>query len=180
MINRSGLAERLDHVLTDRVLLDPTTAAPRVLGLVRPRGDEMPLGIYSSTDLLLLSRLAAATSAESVWRAIQAWPERDLRLALHHMNWSGLEPDALVREFLVSERLAELENEAAVCFFNTLGVVTGPYYLALERELARARRWREALAGTSAERWADELVRRYETDIDWHRQREQEERLRLR
>jgi hypothetical protein len=181
MINRSGLVEELDEVLTERLLRDPTTAAPRIFDLVRRRGaSDTSFGLFSSTGLALLSRLAAATSAAAVAVELLGWPEPDLRWALHHMNWGGAEPEPLVREFLLSDRLAELEDEASVCFFNTLGVVTGPYYLALERELERARAWRAALAGTGAERWANELIEKYKADIVWHREREQEENLRYR
>ena len=108
------------------------------------------------------------------------WTEGELGWALHHMTWGGVEPEPLVREFLLSQRLVELEDEASVCFSNTLGVVSGPYYLALERELERARGWRVALAGTRGERWADELVKKYEADIVWHKAREEEEGLRYR
>ncbi len=96
------------------------------------------------------------------------------------MDWSGSEPDPLVREFLPSDRLDELGDEAVICFFNTLGVVSGPYHLGLEGELTRARAWHEALAGSSGEKWAEDLVAHYQADIDFHRQRDDEERLRFR
>jgi hypothetical protein len=180
MLNRDGLVEQVDRLMTERVLRDPATAEPRIFELVRRGRHEGGFGLFSSTDLALLSQLAAATSPDEVWHELERWPEDDLRWALHHMSWGGGEPDPLVRAFLLSERLRELADEASVCFFNTLGVVVGPYYRALERELARADQWRAGLEGTSAEWWARELVTRYERDIEWHRQREQEEGVHLR
>jgi hypothetical protein len=177
MTNRSGLVGELDDRLTERVLREPASAAPAIYRLVRNRSVMFGIGGH---DLGLLSRLAEATSAEAVWDELQSWSEPELRWALHHMSWAGDEPDPLVRRFLTSDRLAELDKEADTCFFNTLGVVMGPYHRALDRERERALRWVEALRGTSAEGWALELVRSYGRDIEWHRQREEEEDLRFR
>jgi len=91
-----------------------------------------------------------------------------------------MEPEPLVRMFLLSDRLHGLENDAWRGFFNTLGVVSGPFYLALENELMRAKSWHTSLAGTSAESWAQMLIERYETDVEWHRRRDEEENLHLR
>ena len=96
--------------------------------------------------------------------------------------WTGEErlPSHWVRLCLLSDRLPETANEAAVCFGTTLGVVIGPYHLALERELERARRWQVDLSGTSAESWAKELAKSYEARIPQHRLIEEEDDLRFR
>ncbi len=51
---------------------------------------------------------------------------------------------------------------------------------AMEGERARAQAWQGSLAGTTAQGWATELVASYDDTIQWLRQREDEERLRLR
>ncbi|MGI8479178.1 MAG: hypothetical protein ACR2M2_04885 [Gaiellaceae bacterium] len=178
----SGLVEELDIVLTERLLREePERMAEPIFDVVRTvvHGDPS-YGLYASTDLSLLTRLAAAASADWVWDQLAPWPEDELRWAVHHMDWSGNQPEPLIRQFLLSDRLQELVNEASVCFFNTLGVVMGPYHLALERELERARAWAGALEGTSAAGWAADLVDKYQRDITWHREREAEEEMRLR
>ena len=127
----------------------------------------------------LLSRAAAATDPGDVWAKLAQLEHRQLIFLLRHFRWSGNEPDPLVRTFLVSDSLKELGAEASVNFFNTMGVVSGPLYLGLERELRRAKSWRESLAGTSAVAWADELVHDYERQIPREKEREEEEDLRL-
>lgn len=180
MLNRTGLVGDLDRVLTERALATkPEEMTTRILDLVRRRvtGDEA-YSLLVSQDLKLLSRLAREISAPVLWSVLHDWPERELRWALHHMDWSGSQPDPLVREFLTSARLAEMENEAWACFFNTLGVVMGPMSTAFERELERAREWRINLSETSASSWASRLVSGYEEDIRTQKRREEEEDLR--
>ena len=178
--NREGLVDSLDRCLVDRIIeTDAARLTTRFLELIRDR-EARSFGLFSATDLALLSRTARSLGADEVWGRIADWPEMDLRWALHHMDWRGTEPDSLVRTFLVSGRLSEVSNEAHSCFFNTLGVVSGPYHVALEGELERARAWRQHLSGTSAEEWADGLVKDYEAQIEWHKQREEEEFLNLR
>jgi hypothetical protein len=168
--------DRLDQLLADRVLSQGSDVAPWTFDLVRKIGYRAVVG---ADELALLSRLAAATSAQSVWGELSSWPERDLRFALHHMRWDGQEPEPLVHEFLASPRLAELEDEAAVCFSNTVGVVMGPYHLAIEKEVARAERWRDALGGTSGAVWANKLIAQERAQVEWYRKREAEEDLLL-
>ena len=182
MTHRTGLVEELDEKLTKLALAaDPEAMASQIFDVVRDGvGESAAFGLYSATDLALLSRLAKSTAPEAVWAELEHWHERELRWALHHMDWKGMEPEPLVRRFLLSDRLGEVANEASVCFFNTLGPVWGPYHQALERELDRARSWHQHLIGTSAEEWARDLLRRYEADIRWHREREEEEAMRLR
>ena len=178
----SGLVDELDRLLTERLLgARPIEMAEPIFDVVRAvaRGDPS-YGLYASTDLALLRQLAAAWNADAVWQELAEWPEKELRWALHHMHWGGNEPEPLVRRFLVSDRLNEMANEASVCFYNTLGIVMGPYHLALQRELERAESWAHALAGTPAAAWADELVEKYRRDIEWQREREAEENMRLR
>jgi hypothetical protein len=177
MMGRIGRVDELDTVLTERVLADAESAWTSILELVRRPS---AFGLFAAGDLALLTRLAAATSAERVWAELESWPEPELRWALHHMNWKGTRPEPLVRAFLMSERLQEFESEAAVCFSNTLGVVRGPYYLALEREVERARGWRDALTGTGGEQWADRLIAHKEIEVERYRRRDIEEDVRLR
>jgi hypothetical protein len=180
-VHRKGLPDELDSVLTERALTaDPEGFAARIFGLLRGQaGGNVSFGLYSASDLALLDQLANATSVDRVWTELHTWPEMELRWALHHMDWSDDEPKPLVRRFLTSDRLAEIANEASVCFYNVLGVVTGPYSRALERELERARSWQRYLVDTTASSWADELVRGYEEDLRRHREREEEENLRF-
>jgi hypothetical protein len=49
--------------------------------------------------------------------------------------------------------MPEVSSTAHSCFYNTLGVVSGPFHLGLERQLERARKWREDLTGTPGEQW---------------------------
>jgi hypothetical protein len=177
MTGRLGHVDELDTVLTEQVLADAESAWSTILELVRRPS---AFGLLAAGDLALLTRLAAVTSTERVWAELESWPERDLRWALHHMNWRGTEPEPLVRAFLMSERLPEFDSEAAVCVSNTLGVVRGPYFLAVEREVERARSWPDALTGTSGEQWADRLIAHKETEAEQFRRRDIEEDVRLR
>jgi hypothetical protein len=179
MENRSGLVEAVDVALTERALVADAGAYGRYVYemIERQASGETSFGTYASSDLALLSRLAACTSAESVWAELEHLPNDRMYWALHHMNWRGDEPDPLVRLFLTSPRLADLPSEAMAQFANTVGVVAGPYHLALERERGRARRWRDSLAGTDAEAWAERLAAGFEADIAWHRAREAEDDL---
>jgi hypothetical protein len=177
MEHRTGLADELDDLLTQRVVEAGEAGAEAVFRVIH--GGATSFGRYSATELQLLSRLARQSSADSVWERIRAWPEDDLRWAVHHMDWGGATPDPLVRAFLVSDRLNDLRDEAFVSFFNTLGVVVGPFHIGLERELERAMGWRDGLLGTSAVAWVDELIGRYRSDIEWHKRRDEEEHLRL-
>jgi hypothetical protein len=181
MLNREGLVENLDRILTERALaVAPEEMTNRIFDLVRQQvTGRASFSLLGTQDLNLLSRLAEETFTSAVWSELRDWPERELRWALHHMDWSGSQPDPLVREFLTSGRLAEMENEASACFFNTLGVVMGPMSAALERELERASSWRRSLSGSSASHWADDLVRGYRADVQAHKRREEEEDLRL-
>lgn len=175
-----GLVDSLDRTLVAQLIeSDAAALLARFVELIRDR-EARPFGLFSATDLALLSQIAENLGADEVWRMIVDWPDIDLRWALHHMNWRGNKPDLLVREFLQSDRLPDVANEANVCFFNTLGVVSGPYHVALEGELERARSWLEDLVGTSGEAWADGLVKDYEARIAWHRQRDEEDSIEFR
>jgi hypothetical protein len=179
---RSGLVESVDIALTDRALVADADAFGRhVYEMIeRQASGDTPFSYYASSDLVLLSRLAAQTSAEDVWSKLSDMSDDLLYWALHHMDWRGSEPDPLVRLFLTSPRLDALSSEAMARFANTVGVVMGPYHLALEREVVRARTWRENLAGTTGEAWAKKLVLGYENEVVWHRDREAEDDLGLR
>jgi hypothetical protein len=63
---------------------------------------EGTFGLYAATDLGLLSRAAEALSADVVWDRLRRLPERELRIAMHHMDWRGERPDPLVRLLLSS------------------------------------------------------------------------------
>jgi hypothetical protein len=96
------------------------------------------------------------------------------------MDWRGPTPDPLVGAFLASDRLLGLSGEAMTCFFNTLGVVSGPMYVAFEGELERAKSWQSSLVGAGAEAWIDELVAAYEERIREQRIRDEEFEVRWR
>jgi hypothetical protein len=176
VMNRAGRVDELDGALMDRVLAQGEGVIHSILDLVRRQGSA---GYFSGGDLAILSQLAAATSVDRVWDALSSWSELDLRWAIHHMIWKGLEPDPLVRAFLISNRLAGLEDEAAVCFGNTLGVVMGPFHLAVAGEVERARSWQAALFGTTGRSWAEKLVAQREIEVEWHRRRDSEDDVRL-
>jgi hypothetical protein len=180
MAHRTGLVERLDDLLTRRALERPIEVAPVIYDLVLHRLTTASVGALAARDLSLLSRLAAATSPDEVWAQLQNWSDQDLAAALAHMDWRGAAPDPLVRLFLLSNRLSALGSPAYAAFFNTLGTVVGPYYLALEREQQRAEAWRNALRGTSAEAWIADVIDRYGREVDWHRQRDAESDAHLR
>jgi hypothetical protein len=175
---RQGLSDRLDEQLLSAALdRDAEEVLAFTLGLI----DEGPktASLYGSTDLQLLSRLAQALGADRVWSSLRELSEGKLRWALHHMNWGGNEPEELVRRFLVSGRLEQLEDEAAVCFSNSLGIVTGPMHHAIGREVERARSWANALTGTRAVAWAEALASAKEREHHWMAEREAEEDARL-
>jgi hypothetical protein len=182
LIKREGLPHDLDTLLTSKALAtSPDDALNQLLDLIqRQAHGEGTFGLFSSSELALLSRAADVIGHDAVWTRLKDADERTLRWALHHMSWKGEEPHPLVYQFLVSNRLDEFRDEARACFFNTLGVVTGPFYRALERELQRAESWEEILRGTAADAWARDLIGQYQRDIEWHRQREAEEDVRLR
>jgi hypothetical protein len=176
MVHRTGLATALDRTLTERALVaDAHDVANRMVALIRRQASgEGTFGLYASGDLGLLSQAAEALSVDEVWDLIRDLPERELRWAMHHMHWWGNAPDPLVRRLLLSDRLPDVESEASVCFFNTLGTVSGSL-AAMERELTRAQSWQESLTGTSAAEWAARLVVGYERHIEFERLREEEE-----
>ena len=172
----SAVGVELDQTLAEKAMETPDAAEDVVLRMAR--GSAAPFRVAPSPAVL--SVLAKATSPAHVWGLVENWPRGDLRLAMHCMDWGGEAPEPLVRLCLLSDRLPETANEAAVCFGTTLGVVIGPYHLALERELERARRWQVDLSGTSAESWAKELAKSYEARIPQHRLIEEEDDLRFR
>jgi hypothetical protein len=180
MRTRDGLIDELDDILTDRVLTTAASALlPRVVRLIKDEASgDASFSLFVSRDLALLSRLANSLGVDPVWEALSNLDEHQFRIALHHMSWSGMEPDPLVSRFL-SARLDGYESEAFTTFFNTLGTVMGSYWRALEGECARAASWLAALEDPGARRWAKELVQRYERDIEWQRSREEEEDFRL-
>ena len=135
---------------------------------------------FALEDGKLLSAAARATSAERIWERLAPYDDSKLRLLLRHTSWAGDTPDPLIRQFLVSDRRADLEDEASVNFFNALGVVGGPFHLAMERERERAQSWLEALKGTSAADWAKRLVASYEARVEAQKIRDEEEDLEFR
>ena len=132
---------------------------------------------YSLEEGKLLSAAARATSVTQIWDWMKEHDDVKLRFLLRHTSWAGTEPEPLVREFLLSDRRAELDDEAFVAFFNTLGVVSGPFHLAMERERDRAASWLSALEGTSAEDWAKQLVTEYEARATAEKIRDEEANL---
>lgn len=157
---------------------DPDEAAALILatlatGLERP----YPRWTFALESGKLLSMAASATSAESVWARLAQHDDMALRFLLRHIRWSGDEPEPLVRAFLLSERLADLEDEAYVNFSNALGTVSGPFYVATERERDRAKSWLASLSGTPAASWAEKLVGSYDRRLERDRVTEEEEDL---
>ena len=175
---RSGLSNRLDDQLIAAAL---DNHAEELLTFALRLIEEGPRtsSLYRSADLQLLSRTAGALGGDRVWRSLTEFSDRKLRWALHHMNWGGDQPEELVRQFLVSERLEQLRDEAAVCFSNSLGIVTGPMHRAIAREVERARSWAKALAGTPAVGWAENLATSNEREQQWMAEREAEEDARF-
>src|SRR5437879_3298179 len=114
----------------------------------------------------LLSRAAEAIGAPSVWTSIQGESDSVLRLLIRHMDFAAPLPDDLVKLFLSSDRVSSHRDEAAVAFFNAMGVVTGPLHAGIERQEQRARDWHEALRGTPGEAWAQDLVDGLAQDAD--------------
>jgi hypothetical protein len=98
---------------------------------------------------------------------------------IRHMDFAASGPDELVRLFLTSDRLPTHADEAAVAFFNAIGVVTGPLHAGIERQAERARVWVEQLRETSAERWARDLASYLERDAERQRQRDVEDDLEM-
>lgn len=182
LINRESLPHDLDRLLTTEAFtVSPEEALVQLMDFIeRQARGEGTFGLFSSSELALLGSASDVMGHELIWARLESADERTLRWALHHMNWRGSVPQPLVREFLTSSRLNDLRDEARSRFFNTLGVVTGPFYRALEGELKRAESWANDLKQTDAESWARDLVGRYQHDIEWHRQREAEEDVRLR
>jgi hypothetical protein len=166
--------DQLDQVVAERLMAEAEAAAPEILAIIRRLGYRAVVG---ADEIAILSRLASAISPEFVWTQLSRWSEDDLRLALHHMTWDGTEPEPLVRAFLTSDRLSGLEADAAGAFTNSLGVVVGPYYIAVEREVQRAESWRKALDGTPGAAWADALVEQQRASVEWHRQRDAEDHV---
>lgn len=181
LIHLGGLTRGLDMRLTDLALeSDAAAVIETMLEMVRRQAaGEGTFGLYASGELALLSRAAGASSVDYVWGRISQLSKRELRWAMHHMNWKGDAPEPLVRRLLLSSRLEELRQEASSCFFNTLGTVTGSMASAMERQLLRARSWRDDLEGTSAEDWADELVQGWISTIEWEWRREEERDMRF-
>jgi len=180
IVARPGLPDKLDQVLTKRALeRDPQQVLNHLITLIERQGSgDFSPGLYSSGQLGLLSRAAEATSVDEVWDRIKDADKRVLVWAVHHMDWTGDEPHSLVRRLLESDRLDDdMASEAFASFYNTLGVVGGPYHMGLKKALDRAQSWERALSGGPADRWSADLVKRYESDIEWHRQREAEENL---
>jgi hypothetical protein len=172
VMNGLGPERGLDTAILDRMLEDPGAARAALFAIVRRLGSR---GAISGGELSVLSRLAAVATADDVWAELRTWSDLDLRWALHHMSWEGSVPDPLVREFLISDRLPMLEDEACVCFSNTLGVVIGPYHIAVMGEVERAKGWQLALTGTPGKVWADKLVAQELASVAWHRQRDEED-----
>ena len=181
LVATTGLVDALDRRLTRETLTaDPAVMLEKILSLVdRQNRGEDTFGLHAATDLGLLSRAAETLSAETVWERLRQLPERELRIAMNHMDWGGEQPDALVRLLLSSERASEVASTAYSCFYNTLGVVSGPMHLGLERQRDRARKWVDELAGTPGEAWARKLANDFEREIEDERQRHAEEHLRF-
>jgi hypothetical protein len=179
--HRHGLPDELDYTLTDAAIKrDPEQALTIAIQLVRDEAaGDTSFSIFVSRDLRLLARLAEAVGAQQVFGALNALEPDEQRAALHHLDWRGIAPHPLTRLVVTSPLLDGLESEAFSCFFNTLGVVWGPYWQALEGELARAVGWLNDLHDSNARAWAQELVERYRYDIEAHRKREAEDDFRL-
>jgi hypothetical protein len=155
---------------------DPAAATEAIFRVLDQALDPpYPRWAYPLEDGKLLSVAASETEPTKVWKWISNHDDRELRYLLRHTRWSGDEPDALVREFLLSERLSGLEDEAFVNFSNSLGVVSGPFHLATERERDRARSWLTALEGSGALEWAKRLVSSYESRLERDRLEDEEE-----
>lgn len=176
--NHDGLPNSLDDEIVSAALREDARGLADTFTSLISEGPSTS-GLYMSTDLRLLSRLAGAVSVDYVWSLLEGLPERNLRWALHHLDWGGAVPEPLVKRFLTSDRLAGLEAEAGVCFRNTLGIVSGPYHVALGREVQRARGWSEDLRASQAADWANRLGDSIESERRTMAEREAEEDAQL-
>jgi hypothetical protein len=93
---------------------------------------------------------------------------------VRHVDFGQLEPDEFLTSLLASFDDEELRESAAVAYFNSLGTVSGPYYLGLERQRERLEKWRDVLTG-EGKSWAEEVIKSYDKQIPKQRQRDEEE-----
>ena len=70
---------------------------------------------------------------------------------MEHVNFALAEPDEFLRRLLNGLEDGELRREAARAYYNSLGTVTGPYHLGLERQRDRLKSWEEHLEGPGAD-----------------------------
>jgi hypothetical protein len=123
-------------------------------------------------NLHLLSHAGAADPGGSLeWFAGQ--PDEAKHRLVRHIDFGLAAPDAFLRN-LIETADDSLREALAVAYYNSLGTVTGPYYLGLERQADRLRKWREAL-GPNGQTWADEVVASYEQQIPAQKLRDEEE-----
>lgn len=178
--NPGGLIEEADEILTRAALeIGPQRALEATMRLIDAEASgEAIFSLLVSRDLHLLARLSDALGAETIVREFEKLGEDAKRIAVHHMQWGGEVPHSLTRLILTSEAIGGLEVEAATCFFNTLGTVSGKYWRALEGERERALGWLEDLKDTSGAAWAKNLVEYYSAEIERHQKREAEEDFR--
>jgi hypothetical protein len=177
MATFTGQPSDLARVITVKALdVAAEQTLTHMIGLIRVQAEKRSaLWLFAARQLPLLGLATDKLGAESVWQRIAQLDSKEFRIAVHYMRWGGDKPDALTERFLSSARLEGYESEARSAFYNTLGFVAGPYWIALERERDRAAAWRAALTSPTGERWADDLVRAYENDIAMHKVREAEE-----
>lgn len=178
LAHHSDIGRSRDHFWLIRSLIEesPDTAAALIFEVLAEAVEsEYPRWAFSLEEGKLLSEAAQSSSASAVWKYMSGFADMQLRYLLRHVRWSGDTPDPVVREFVLSDRFDALKDEAAANFFNSLGVVSGPFYLAMERERDRARAWLASLAGTSAEEWAQNLVASYEERVKQEKLRADEE-----
>jgi len=176
----SDIGASRDHQWLIEILLDenPQSAAELILRVLDQAVDPpYPRWAFSLEEAKLLSLAVRATSADEIWKHLSKHDDTKLRYLLRHTRWGGDEPEPLVRAFLLSDRLADLEDEAFVNFSNNLGVVSGSFYLATEGERDRAASWLTALDATAAAGWARKLVTTYERRAEAEKIREEEEDL---
>jgi hypothetical protein len=127
----------------------------------------------------LLTRAARAAGAEKTWAWFKDQDESAQIRLVRHIDFSPQEPDEFLILLLKECQSEVLRNEASAAYFNSLGTVTGPYHLGLQRQLDRLRVWREKLEGAGRD-WADEQIEAYEKQISQQRRREEEEDALLR
>jgi hypothetical protein len=123
--------------------------------------------------LHLLSE-AGAVDPSGTLEWFEGQPDDAKRRLVRHINFGHAEPDAFLSALIEGADDEGLKEALAVAYYSSLGTIRGPYYLGLERQLERLRKWRKAL-GPKGRTWADQVIASYEKQIPAQKLRDEEE-----